>query len=182
MARGWSSPRATSRSWTPPAANRGGRAAMARGDRLRDLELASSRAALAAAAYVVGAAGQLIELAVEYARDRVQFNKVIATFQAVSHPLAIAATRLNASRILVRGAAQQLDVGDAGSARAAALARLSATAAATDAAYQAHQLFGAMGFTLEGPVAFRSHRIRQVGLLPPTQAQSRELVAAGLDL
>ncbi|WP_420639517.1 acyl-CoA dehydrogenase family protein [Candidatus Poriferisocius sp.] len=158
------------------------RMAAERLESLGDSSPAAARASVAVAAYMVGAADELVSLSAEYARNRMQFNKAIATFQAVSHPLASAATRLNASRILVRGAAQRLDAGDTEAAQAAALARLSATAAATDAAYRAHQLFGAMGFTLEGPVAFRSHRIRQVGLLAPSQGCVREVVAAGLGL
>ena len=84
--------------------------------------------------------------------------------------------RLNASRILTRGAAQRLDTGDAGAEVAAATARLSAIGSAMAAGYQAHQLFGAMGFTIEGPVGHLSHRIRQVAMLPPNQNYSHELV------
>jgi len=142
---------------------------------------AMARAQVAAAAYLVGAGQELVRLAAEYARDRVQFNKPIATFQAVSHPLAVVSVRLNASRILTRGAAQQLDTNnrqsnDARGEVAAATARLSAVGSAMAAGYQAHQLFGAMGFTMEGPVGHLSHRIRQVGLLPPSQNYSHELV------
>lgn len=143
---------------------------------LGDARGALARTQVAAAAYVVGAAQELIDLAAEYARDRVQFNKPIATFQAVSHPLAVASMRLNASRILTRGAAQRLDTNDSGAHVAAATARLSAIGSAMAAGYQAHQLFGAMGFTIEGPVGHLSHRIRQIGLLPPNQSYSHELV------
>lgn len=147
--------------------------------RVRSLGSAHSaiaRAHVAAAAYLVGAAQELIELAAAYAKDRVQFNKPIATFQAVSHPLAVASMRLNASRILARGAAQRLDSGDSRAHVSSATARLSAIGSAMAAGYQAHQLFGAMGFTLEGPVGHLSHRIRQVSLLPPNQNYAHELV------
>ena len=143
---------------------------------LGEARRAIARTQIAAAAYQIGAGQELIDLAAAYARDRVQFNKPIATFQAVSHPLAVASVRLNASRILTRGAAQRLDSGATGADVAAAVARLSAIGSATAAAYQAHQLFGAMGFTLEGPVGHLSHRIRQIGLLPPNQNQSHELI------
>ena len=117
---------------------------------------------------------------VDYAHERKQFGKPIATFQAVSHPIAQASIRLTASQILCRGAAQRLD-DDAGSAcSATATARVSAVGSATATAYLAHQVFGAMGFTLEGPVAHLSHRIRQVGMLPPRLADSRERVLADL--
>lgn len=153
--------------------------------RVRSLEpadVAATRAQIAAAAYLVGAAQELVNLAADYARDRMQFNKPIATFQAVSHPLAAAAVRLNASRVLTRGAAQRLDGDDPGADVSAAIARLSAVGSATAVAYQAHQLFGAMGFTLEGPVGHLSHRIRQVGLLPPNQNHAHDLVLEHLDI
>jgi hypothetical protein len=143
---------------------------------LGDARRALSLTQVAAAAYLVGAAQELVDLAAEYARDRVQFSKPIATFQAVSHPLAAVSVRLNASRILARGAAQRLDSNDIGADAAAATARLSAIGSAMATAYQVHQLFGAMGFTVEGPVGHLSHRIRQVGLLPPNQNYSHELV------
>lgn len=147
---------------------------------LGDARHATARTQVAAAAYLVGAGQELIDLAAAYARDRIQFNKPIATFQAVSHPLAVASVRLNASRILARGAAQQLDSNEPGANVAAAIARLSAIGSAMAAAYQAHQLFGAMGFTVEGPVGHLSHRIRQIGLLPPQQSHSHELVLDSL--
>ena len=147
---------------------------------LGDARNAMARTQVAAAAYLVGAGQELIDLAAAYARDRIQFNKPIATFQAVSHPLAVASVRLNASRILARGAAQQLDSNEPGANVAAAIARLSAIGSAMAAAYQAHQLFGAMGFTVEGPVGHLSHRIRQIGLLPPQQSHSHELVLDSL--
>jgi alkylation response protein AidB-like acyl-CoA dehydrogenase len=153
-----------------------GRFAPVKVDPLGSATIACARAEVAIAAYLVGAAHELLRLATEYARDRVQFNRPIATFQAVSHPLANASTRLNASRILARGAAQRLDAGLDDAPAVAATARLSAVGSASAVANQAHQLFGAMGFTLEGPVAHLSHRIRQVGLLPPDQQRSRSLV------
>jgi alkylation response protein AidB-like acyl-CoA dehydrogenase len=159
-----------------------GRFVSTRLESLAGAERALALADIAIAAYVVGAAGELLDLGAEYAGDRVQFNKPIATFQAVSHPLAVAWTRVNASRIIARGAADKLDRGAVDAASAAATARLSATASATAVAYQAHQLFGAMGFTEEGPVAHLSHRIRQVGMLPPDQSRARDLVLQPLDL
>jgi alkylation response protein AidB-like acyl-CoA dehydrogenase len=141
---------------------------------------ASARAEVAIAAYLVGAADRLLSDSAEYACDRKQFGKQIATFQAVSHPLAQLSTRVTASRILCRGAAQRLQDDASHAASAASTARVSAVASANEMAYLAHQILGAMGFTLEGPVAHLSHRIRQFGLLPPLLADSRERVLDGV--
>ncbi len=154
-------------------------------ERLRPLGDATAAVALgqaAAAAYLAGAAQHLVEIASQYATDRVQFNRPIATFQAISHPLASCSVSVAASRIMARAAACALDNRDPDAPAAAARARLSATASATAAAYQAHQTFGAIGFTIEGPVAHVSLRIRQLSLqpVPVTSARSRVLESLGI--
>ena len=152
-------------------------------ERLRHLGDSTPAAAIgeaAAAAYLAGAAGHLVDIASQYAKDRVQFNRPIATFQAISHPLASCSVSVTASRIMARAAASAIDDGDPGAAAAAARARLSAAASATAAAYQAHQTFGAIGFTIEGSVAHLSLRIRQLSLQPLPQAAARARVLQGL--
>ncbi|MXW89027.1 MAG: acyl-CoA dehydrogenase [Acidimicrobiaceae bacterium] len=154
-------------------------------ERLRPLGDATTAVALgqtAAAAYLAGAAQNLVEIASQYAKDRVQFNRPIATFQAISHPLASCSVAVSASRILARAAACALDNRDPDAPAAAARARLSATASATAAAYQAHQTFGAIGFTIEGPVAHVSLRIRQLSLQPVPQASARAHVLESLGI
>lgn len=141
---------------------------------------ANGVAEIATAAYLVGAAQQLIDEAATYTRDRHQFGKPIATFQAVSHPLAQLSVRVAASRVLCRSAAQRLDDApehdDDSAVRSAAVARVSAYESAIDTAYAVHQVYGAVGFTREGPVAAYSHQIRQVGCLPPSLRSSRARV------
>ena len=154
-------------------------------ERLRPLGDGTRSSALgeaAAAAYLVGAAGHLVDIASQYAKDRVQFNRPIATFQAISHPLASCSVSVTASRIMARAAASAIDENDPDAAAAAARARLSAVASSTAAAYQAHQTFGAIGFTIEGPVAHLSLRIRQLSLqpLPKAAARARVLQGAGI--
>ncbi len=154
-------------------------------ERLRPLGDATAAVALgqtATAAYLAGAAQHLVEIASQYATDRVQFNRPIATFQAISHPLASCSVSVAASRIMARAAACALDNRDPDAPAAAARARLSATASATASAYQAHQTFGAIGFTIEGPVAHVSLRIRQLSLqpIPVASARSRVLESLGI--
>jgi len=154
-------------------------------ERLRPLGDATAAVALgqtAAAAYLAGAAQNLVEIAGQYAKDRVQFNRPIATFQAISHPLASCSVAVSASRIMARAAACAIDDGDSDAPAAAARARLSAVASATAAAYQAHQTFGAIGFTIEGPVAHVSLRIRQLSLQPIPQASARARVLESLGI
>jgi alkylation response protein AidB-like acyl-CoA dehydrogenase len=138
---------------------------------------------IALAAYLAGAGEYLLDEAAGYAAQRHQFGRPIGDFQAVAHPLAAAAAHLTAARTLARLAAYRADRdGLAAAACEAATARLSATAAALRIAYQAHQTYGAMGFTVEGPVALASHRIRQESLVAPGPRAAREVVLAALGI
>ena len=69
---------------------------------------------------------------------------------------------LAASRTLVRAAAWHFDEDSAEAGVRASAARLSARAASLEAAHVAHQTFGALGITLEGPVFHVSRFVRQL--------------------
>ena len=64
----------------------------------------------------------------------------------------------------------------------AAGARLSAARSAVAAAHVCHQLFGAQGITLEGPVFHVSRRIRQLASQAPGDASARGVLLARLGL
>ncbi len=137
---------------------------------------------LALAAYLAGAGARLVDDTAEHARARRQFGRPIGEFQAVAHPLADCHTALAGAATLARAAAFHFDE-DPDAARApAAAARLSACRAAVDAAHTGHQLFGALGITLEGPVFHVSRRIRQLASQPPGDGAARETLLAKLGL
>ena len=159
-----------------------GRATLERLEPLGDISRAANIAHVATAGYLVGAGTRLLEAAAAYAADRVQFGKSIGEFQAVAHPLATSMMDLTAARNLARVAAHRIDHGLDTAAASSGAARLSATDAAIDTAFRAHQTFGAMGFTIEGPVAHVSRRIRQVSLLPPGPDAARQSVLVANDL
>ncbi|MDJ0847653.1 MAG: acyl-CoA dehydrogenase family protein [Myxococcota bacterium] len=138
---------------------------------------------LALAAYVAGAAARLVGDTAEHARARKQFGRSIGEFQAVAHPLADGHTALAGAATLARAAAFHLDAGEAAPARQrAAAARLSACRAAVEAAHTCHQLFGALGIMLEGPVFHVSRRIRQLASQPPGDGPAREALLVQLGL
>ncbi|EGD54879.1 acyl-CoA dehydrogenase family protein [Gordonia neofelifaecis] len=135
----------------------------------RERPLARSAAAgrladLATAGYLVGAGERMLDTAVEHARTREQFGRPIGSFQAVAHPLADASTGLESARRLTVVAANALDAKHPDGAGLAAGARLSASRAALSAAFTAHQAMGAIGYTIEGPLAHLTRRIRQLSL------------------
>lgn len=150
-----------------------GRVELERVERTGDVEQACAIAHVAVAAYLVGAGSRLLSTAAGYAADRIQFGKSIGEFQAIAHPLATSLMNITAARHLTRIAAHRVDRQTEGAAASAAVARLSATDAALETAYRAHQTLGALGFTIEGPVAHLSRRVRQLSLQPPGPDNAR---------
>jgi alkylation response protein AidB-like acyl-CoA dehydrogenase len=157
-----------------------GRVELELGDALPDAERAFALHDTAFAAYLAAAGAALVGRAALHARTRRQFGRALGEFQAVAHPLADCAMRCDAARILARRAACALDASDDDASVRAALARLSARAAALDAAHVGHQVFGAQGIALEGPVFNVSRRIRQLASLPEGLLRAREAVLAPL--
>ena len=158
----------------------------ARGELVQATELdgaprAFALAEIALAAHLAALGHALVERACEHARTRRQFGQTIGEFQAVSHPLADCAIRLSASATLARVAAFAWDFGEANVFAAASAARLSAGESALAAAMTAHQVFGAIGVTLEGPIFHLSRRVRQLAAHAPALdgARARVLAAIG---
>jgi alkylation response protein AidB-like acyl-CoA dehydrogenase len=137
---------------------------------------------MALAAYAAAAGGALVVATAAHARARQQFGRAIGDFQAVAHPLADARVRLDCAAALARIAAHAWDEHAPDLRARAAAARLSATRAALESAHTCHQLFGALGITLEGPVFHVSRRIRQLASQPPTPDAARDALLAGWGL
>jgi alkylation response protein AidB-like acyl-CoA dehydrogenase len=113
------------------------------------IESAFDRGALATAAQLLGVAQQLINLAVEHARHRVQFGQPIGTFQAVKHMLADALLQLELARPVVYRAAYSVARSVPERALDASMAKAYASDAATLAGRVALQTHGAIGYTWE---------------------------------
>jgi len=108
-----------------------------------------SRAYVLVAAELVGTVRTLLEMTLAYARERVQFDRPIGSFQAVQHKLADVALERERAEAAVFYAAMCLDAGDADAVRAAHVAKAAAGAAARKAAKDAIQTHGGIGFTWE---------------------------------
>jgi short/branched chain acyl-CoA dehydrogenase len=94
----------------------------------------------------------VLDLATDYARQRVQFGQPISKFQAVQFKLADIATELEAARWLTYRAASLRDAG-VPFQKEAAMAKLKASRVAAWAASEAVQIHGGVGYMLESPVA-----------------------------
>lgn len=144
-----------------------GRVELELGAALDHSERASCFADMSYAAYLGAAAQRLVDAACEHARVRKQFGRAIGEFQAVAHPLASCSMALAAARSLARAAAHALDREDLPTSETrAAAARLSAMRAARTSVEVSHQVFGAIGITLEGPAFAISRRIQQAVAAP----------------
>jgi short/branched chain acyl-CoA dehydrogenase len=94
----------------------------------------------------------VLDLATDYAKQRVQFGQPISSFQGVQFKLADIATELEAARWLTYRAAQLRDTGQP-FRKEAAMAKLKASRVAAWAASEAVQIHGGVGYMLESPVA-----------------------------
>ena len=107
----------------------------------------ATRAHVLVAAELVGTVRTLLDMTLAHARDRVQFDRPIGSFQAVQHKLADVALERERAEAAVFYAAMCLDAGDPDSVRAAHVAKAAAGVAARKAAKDAVQTHGGIGFT-----------------------------------
>jgi short/branched chain acyl-CoA dehydrogenase len=112
----------------------------------------------------VGLAQGAYDLAFAHAKEREQFGRPIAKFQAVQFALADMATEIEAGRALVYKAAWLKDQGRP-FAREAAMAKLYTGLLSNRAANAALQLHGGYGFMEESPISrlFRDQKILEIG-------------------
>ncbi|MBB3749390.1 hypothetical protein FHT44_001851 [Mycolicibacterium sp. BK634] len=114
-----------------------------------DVARAYEFGALATAAQLVGAGQAMLDMSVEYAKQRGQFGRVIGSYQALKHKLADVHIAVELARPLVYGAALSLADGSPDTARDVSAAKAAASDAALLAARSSLQTHGAIGFTSE---------------------------------
>jgi alkylation response protein AidB-like acyl-CoA dehydrogenase len=114
-------------------------------------------------AQMIGLAEGALDHAIKYTKDRKQFGKPIAEFQAVQHQLARAATDLHAARLTVYEAARLRDAGRPFLTEAA-MCKIFASEVAERVTSLAVNLFGGYGFVRDYPVEklYRDAKIGQI--------------------
>jgi alkylation response protein AidB-like acyl-CoA dehydrogenase len=130
--------------------------------------------ALATAAQLLGAAEALRDGAVDYAKQRTQFGRVIGSYQAIKHKLADVHIAIELARPLLYGAALTMDPRDVSAAKAAA------SDAGLLAARSALQTHGAIGFTQEHDLSLLLLRVQALRSAWGTPAQHRRRVLEAL--
>ncbi|CAM3367872.1 acyl-CoA dehydrogenase family protein [Mycobacterium colombiense] len=139
-----------------------------------DVKRAYEFGALATAAQLIGAAEALRDGAVDYAKQRTQFGRVIGSYQAIKHKLADVHIAIELARPLVYGAALTMDPRDVSAAKAAA------SEAALLAARSALQTHGAIGFTQEHDLSLLLLRVQALRTAWGTPEEHRRRVLEAL--
>jgi alkylation response protein AidB-like acyl-CoA dehydrogenase len=132
-----------------------------------------------AAAQAVGGAQYALEITVQYAKDRQQFDKPLGAFQALAHYLADAATTVDGAEVLVHEAAWARAAGR-DVAKLAPMAKLFACDTYRDVTATAQQIFGGIGFTVEFDIQLYFRRAKQLQLSWFDTRTLEELVAAAV--
>jgi acyl-CoA dehydrogenase len=132
------------------------------------------------AAFAVGMAQAALDLAVEHTGQRIAFGGPLKDMQAVSHPLAEVATRIEASRLLVYSAASAYDSGAADVASRAAMAKLFATETAQQAVDTAIQVHGAKALQLGHPLEHLYREVRAPRIYEGASEVQRTIIARAL--
>ena len=135
-----------------------------RGVGLRQFMQALAVGRISIAALSLGLGQACLEVALDYARQRRQFGRPIAQFQAIQFKLADMATAVENARLITYKAAWLHDQGH-DFAKEAAMAKLYASDTAMHAALEAVQVHGGYGYTDEYVVSrfFRDAKILQIG-------------------
>ena len=115
------------------------------------------------ASQAVGIAQAALEESIEYSKQRQQFGKPIAQFQAIQWMIADMATKIEAARGLVYNAAYKKDIHERYT-KEAAMAKLFASEIAVDTVIKAVQIHGGYGYTKEYTVErlFRDAKITEI--------------------
>jgi len=131
------------------------------------------------AAQALGIARAALEVAIAHARERRQFDQPLASFQAIQHMIADAATHIEAAWLLVLQAAWAKEKG-LPFTRLAAQAKLLATERAVEVCDRAVQILGGYGYTREFPVERYLRDVRVTTIYEGTSQIQRIVIAKQL--
>jgi alkylation response protein AidB-like acyl-CoA dehydrogenase len=147
------------------------------GEALGDASRARDLIALAVAAELVGISQRALEMAVEYAKDRKQFDRPIGAYQAVSHQCAEMLKQVEGARSLVYYAGWAADAAPDEFSLAASMAKAYASDAGWHVTASALQVHGGIGFTWEHDLHWFLKRAKTDGVLFGSARDHRERVA-----
>jgi alkylation response protein AidB-like acyl-CoA dehydrogenase len=138
------------------------------------VEAALDAGLVSLAAQQVGAARRALELSVEYAQIREQFERVIGSFQAIKHKCADMLLDVETATSAAVAAAAALDEWADDRSVVASLAKAHCSEAFNHVAAETIQVHGGIGFTWEHPAHLYFRRARGDEVLFGTPAAHRE--------
>ena len=145
-------------------------------------ERAVEQALIALALETVGSCDALLELTLEYAKQREQFGQPIGSFQAVQHKFADMFMALERARAVAYFALMTQDEDDPRRALAASMAKAAAGECQQRVCKEAIQIHGGIGFTWEADVHLYVKRAKTSGTLLGGAAVHRARIADRLEL
>jgi alkylation response protein AidB-like acyl-CoA dehydrogenase len=149
---------------------------------LEPMRAVTARAGVLVAADALGAAQRMLELTVEYVKDRRQFGVAVGSFQAVKHAAAEMLVAIEGTRAAVHYAAWSVAAGEPDAAIDAWVAKARASRAASFVADKALFLHGAVGYTWEHDLQLLFKRAKSDGELFGAPALYEDRIADSLAL
>jgi len=138
-------------------------------------------AAVAKCAEMVGAAQQVLEMSVDYAKQRVQFDRPIGSFQAIQHHCANMQIDIDGMRFLTYQAAWLLSEG-LPAAKEVAMAKAWVSEAIRRVTALGHQIHGGVGYTIDHDLQLYFRRGKAAEAVFGDANFHRELIACQLGL
>jgi alkylation response protein AidB-like acyl-CoA dehydrogenase len=139
------------------------------------------KATVAKCAEMVGGAQAALDMAVNYAKERVQFGRPIGSFQAIQHYCANMATDVSGSRFVTYKAAWKVSEG-LPAALDVAIAKAWTSEAYGRITLSAHQIFGAIGFTMDHDIHLYYRQAKAAEIIFGDADFQRAIVARELGL
>ena len=131
-------------------------------------------------AQAVGVAQGALDAAVQYAREREQFEKKIISFQAVQHMLADMATQTEAARALVYAVARYIDSNPKDFSKLSAMSKVFPSDVAMKVVVDALQVFGGYGYMKEYPIEKMMRDAKILQIYEGTNQIQRNVIALEL--
>jgi len=153
-----------------------------KGDAWPVLERVNDRARAAICAEMCGVAERVLEMTVEYAKVRQQFDRPIGSFQAVQHKCANMLLLVESAKAATYHAAWAVAAGEPEAPLAAATAKAYVSDAVRTVVHEAIQIHGGIGFTWEHDLHLYFKRAKTSEALFGDAVASRDRVATLTDL
>jgi len=147
------------------------------GDQTALIRRAIDDMAVALCAETVGSCERALQMAIDYAKVRVQFDRPIASFQAIKHKIVDMLHQLELARVGTHYAAWTSEAGDPERERAAAMAKGFVGEAAVMVTGENIQVHGGVGFTWDVDCHLLFRRVKQNDVLFGRQGWQRARLA-----